>query len=216
MQMKSCMETMIDQLMDTVVERFENAAEEHRNKKDEIRRGKQVEATTEEEEMSDIVFEPGATFSEEEIEKVARVIERMQVDEEELDASKHAPVIPPGEKRKEFLRFTPSGQVTIAKRPVTAPAGRNKRRRRQKNRRVGKYQRDQRQARRRSRRLRSLYNNSRQRNRKKRRRRRGRRRRLHHQKSNPNSDNNNNNWVNNKRRREMVSWRLRGNRRRRK
>jgi len=39
-----------------------------------------------------------------------------------LEASKHAPVIPPGGERQEFPRFTPSGQVTIAKRPVTAPA----------------------------------------------------------------------------------------------
>jgi len=71
--------------------------------------------------MSDIEFEPGAIFSEEADEKVARVPERMEVDEQELEASKHAMVIPPGEKRQEFPRFTPSGQVTIAKRPVFAP-----------------------------------------------------------------------------------------------
>jgi len=112
---------MIDQLTDRVVKRFEGAAEEER-KKEEIRRGKQVEATPEEKDMSDIEFEPGATFSEEENEKVARVIERMQVDEEELEASKHAPVIPPGEKRQEFPRYTPSGPVTIVKRPAIPPA----------------------------------------------------------------------------------------------
>jgi len=50
------------------------------------------------------------------------VIERMQVDEMELEASKHAPVIQPGGKRQEFPRFTPSGQVMIAKRPDIAPA----------------------------------------------------------------------------------------------
>jgi len=72
--------------------------------------------------MSNIEFKPGATFSEEENEKVARVIEQMQLDEEELEASKHAPVISPEGKKQEFPRFTPSGQVTIAKRPIIAPA----------------------------------------------------------------------------------------------
>jgi len=119
--MRDCMEEMIDQLTDRVVKRFEDVAEEDR-KKMEIRRGKQVEATPENNDMSDIEFEPGATFSEEENEKVARVLERMDVDEPELEASKHASVIPPGEKRQEFPRFTPSGDVTIVKRPVTAPA----------------------------------------------------------------------------------------------
>jgi len=119
--MKDCMEKMIDWLTDRVVERFEDAAEKDR-KKTEIRRGKQVEATPENFEMSDIEFEPGATFSEEENEHIARVLERMEVEEQELDASKHAPIIPLGEKRQEFPRFTPSGQVMIAKRPVIAPA----------------------------------------------------------------------------------------------
>jgi len=119
--MRDCMEGMMDQLTDRVVKRFENAAEEDR-KKGEIRRGKQVEVTPEEECMSNIEFEPGATFSEEENEKVARVIEKMQVDEQELEGSKHAPVIPLGEKKQEFPRFVPSGQVTIAKRPEIAPA----------------------------------------------------------------------------------------------
>jgi hypothetical protein len=71
--MSACMEKMVDQLTERVVERFEDMAEESR-KKDEIRRGKQVEATPEEEKMSDIKFEPGATFSQEESEKVERVI----------------------------------------------------------------------------------------------------------------------------------------------
>jgi len=117
--MMACMEKMVDQLTDRVVKRFEDAAEEDR-KKGEIRRGKQVEATPENgQDMSDVEFEPGATFSAEENEKVERVIRaEMEVDEQELEASKHAPVISPGEKRQEFPRFTPSGQVTIAKRPV--------------------------------------------------------------------------------------------------
>jgi len=119
--MQDCMEKMIDQLTDRVVKRFEDAAEDDK-KKTEIRRGKQVEATPENDGMSDIEFEPGATFSEEENEKVARVLKRMEVEEQELEASEHAPVIPPGEKRQEFPRFTPSGQVMIAKRPVIAPA----------------------------------------------------------------------------------------------
>ena len=119
--MQYCMEKMMDQLTDRVMKRVEDAAEEG-NKREEIRRGEQVAATPEEEEMSDMEFEPGATFSKEEDEKVARVIERMQVDEQELEASQHAPIIPPGEKRLEFPRFTPRGQVTIVKRPVIAPA----------------------------------------------------------------------------------------------
>jgi len=119
--MKDCMEGMIDQLTDRVVKRFEDAAEKER-KKMEIRRGKQVEATPENEEMSDIEFEPGATFSEEENAKVARVVDQTQVDEQDLEASKHAPVIPPGESRQEFPRFAPSGQITIAKRPDIVPA----------------------------------------------------------------------------------------------
>jgi len=119
--MSACMEKMVDQLTDRVVKRFEDMAEESRNK-DEIRRGKQVEATPEDEDMSDIVFEPGATFSEEENETVDRVIEQILVDEQELEVSRHAPIIPPGEKRQELPRFTPSGQVTIVKRPVVAPA----------------------------------------------------------------------------------------------
>jgi len=115
--MSACMEKMVDQLTDRVVKRFEDMGEESR-KKDEIRRGKQVEATPEEDEMSEIEFEPGATISEEENAKVAKVFEKMEVEDRELEASRHAPTISPGEKRQEFPRFTPSGQVTIAKRPV--------------------------------------------------------------------------------------------------
>jgi len=116
-----CMEKMTDQLTDRVVKRFEEAAEEDR-KKGEIRWGKQVEATHENDGMSDIKFKPGATFSEEENQKAARVLETMEVEEQELEASKHAPLIPPGQNRQEFPRFAPSGRVTIAKRPVIAPA----------------------------------------------------------------------------------------------
>jgi len=116
--LSGCMEKMIDQLTDRVVKRFEDAAEEDRQR-GEIRRGKQVEATPEDrQDMSDVEFEPGATFSAEENEKVALVLEQMEVEDQELEASKHAPIIPPGGKKQEFPRFTPSGQVTIAKRPV--------------------------------------------------------------------------------------------------
>jgi len=94
--MSACMEKMVDQLTDRVVKRFEDMAEESQ-KKDEIRAGKQVEATREEEIISDIEFEPGVTFSEEEqnekVEKVVRA--EMEVDEQRLEQSKHAPVIPP-------------------------------------------------------------------------------------------------------------------------
>jgi len=118
--MRDCIETMVDQVTNQVVEKLEKLAE--KNKKEEIQRGKQVEATPEKDGMSHIEFEPGATFSEEDNEKVAAVLQRMEVEEQELDASRHAPVIPPGEKRQEFPRYTPSGQVTIAKRPAIAPA----------------------------------------------------------------------------------------------
>jgi len=119
--MSACMEKMVDQLTDRVVERFENMAEESR-KKDEMRRGKQVEATPEEEEMSDIEFEPGATFSEEESAKVERAIRaEMEVDEPALEQSKHAPVIAPGEVSQEFPRLK-VGQVTILKKKPVVPA----------------------------------------------------------------------------------------------
>jgi len=122
--LKDCMEGMIDKLMDKVVKRFEDAVEEDR-KKTEIRRGKQGEATLEEErerDMSDIKFEPGATFSAEENAKVARILEEREVEEQEFEASRHAPVTPPGEKKQEFARFAPSGQIIIAKRPAIVPA----------------------------------------------------------------------------------------------
>jgi len=118
--MKDCMEQMVEQVTDQVVGKLEKWAE--KEKREEIRRGKQVEATPENNGMSDIKFELGATFSEEENEKVAKVLERMDWEEQELEASKHAPVIPLGEKGQEFPRFTPSGQVTLAKRPGIAPA----------------------------------------------------------------------------------------------
>jgi len=119
--MSACMEKMVDQLTDRVVKRFEDMAEESR-KKDEIRRGKQVEATPEEKEMSDIEFELGATFSVEENEKVEKVImAEMEVDEQRLEQSKHAPIIPPGGVRQEFPRLE-AGQVTILKKRPVAPA----------------------------------------------------------------------------------------------
>jgi len=97
--MSACMEKMIDQLTDRVVRRFEDMAEESREK-EEIQRGKQVEATPEEEDMSDIKFLPGAVLMEEENRKVERAIRaEMEVDEPALEQSKHAPVIAPGGKR---------------------------------------------------------------------------------------------------------------------
>jgi hypothetical protein len=119
--MSDCMEKMVDQLPERVVKRFEDMAEESR-KKDEIRRGTQVEATPEEEEMSDVDFESGATFSEEENEKVEKAIRaEMEVDEQWLEQSKHAPVIPPGGVRQEFRRLE-VGQVTILTKKVMVPA----------------------------------------------------------------------------------------------
>jgi len=110
--MRDCMEKMVAQVTDQVVGKLENLAE--KEKWEEIRRGKQVEATPENEDMSNIEFEPGATFSEEENEKVAKVLEKMELEEQELDASRQAPVIVLGEKRQEFPRFTLSGHVEIA------------------------------------------------------------------------------------------------------
>jgi len=72
--------------------------------------------------MSDIEFEPGATFSEEENAKVERVIQaEMEVDEEALEQSKHAPVIPPGGVSQEFPRLE-VGQVMILKKKPVVPA----------------------------------------------------------------------------------------------
>jgi len=119
--MSACMEKMVDQLTDRVVKRFDDMVEESR-KKDEIRRGKQVEATPGEEDMSDVEFEPGATFSMEENEKVERAIRaEMEVDEQRLEQSKHVPVIPPRGVRHEFPRLE-VGQVTILKKKSVAPA----------------------------------------------------------------------------------------------
>jgi len=119
--MSDCMGKMVDQLTERVVKRFEDMAEESR-KKDEIRRGKQVEAAPEEEDMSDIEFEPGVTFSEEENAKVERAIRaEMEVDEPALEQSKHAPVIAPGGVLKEFPRLE-VGQVTILKKKPVVPA----------------------------------------------------------------------------------------------
>jgi len=117
--LKECMKEMVDQVTTQVVEKLEKLAE--REKREEIRRGKQVEATLEEE-MSDIEFKPGATFSEEENEKVERAIRaEMEVDEQLLEQSKHAPEIPPGGVMKEFPRLA-IGQVTILKKKPVVPA----------------------------------------------------------------------------------------------
>jgi hypothetical protein len=95
------MEKMIDQLTDRVVKRFEGPAEKE-CKKEEIRRGKQVEATPEEEGISEVEFEPGATFSCEENVKVHRILKIIEVEEQELDQSKHAPKIRPGGVGEDF------------------------------------------------------------------------------------------------------------------
>jgi len=116
--MRDCMEKIVEQVTHQVVGKLEKLAE--REQREEIRRGKQVDATPENDGMSDVELEPGATFSEEENETVARMRKRMAVEEQELEPSKHVPVISPGGKRQEFPRFTLSGQVTIAKRPSIA------------------------------------------------------------------------------------------------
>jgi len=65
--------------------------------------------------MSDIEFEPGATFSEEENRKVEEVIQaEMEVDGQELEQCKHVLVIPPGGEKGEFLRLE-VGQGMILK-----------------------------------------------------------------------------------------------------
>jgi 23S rRNA G2069 N7-methylase RlmK/C1962 C5-methylase RlmI len=119
--LSGCMEIIMDQLTDRVVKRFEIMAEEER-KKEEIRRGKQVEGPPESVEMSDIEFEPRATLSVEENEKVGRASrEEMEVEEKELDQSRHAPIIPPGGVRKEFPRLE-VGLVKISKKKPVVPA----------------------------------------------------------------------------------------------
>jgi len=120
--LSGCMDKMIDQLTDRVVKRLEDAAEEDRRKWD-IRRGNQVEATPEDT-TSDIKFEPGATFLEDENETVARVVAllaEMEVEQQELEQSKHAPVIPQGEKKGEFPSLQ-VGQVMILKGKLVVPA----------------------------------------------------------------------------------------------
>jgi hypothetical protein len=71
--------------------------------------------------MSDIEFEPGATFSREENEKVEKAIQlEMELDKQELEQSKHPPVIPPGGVLKEFPH-PKVGQVTILKKKSVVP-----------------------------------------------------------------------------------------------
>jgi len=118
--LSGCMEKMIDQLTDRVVKRFENAAEKDRMKS-EIRRGKQLEVTLDDEVMEEISFEPGATFSQEEDEKVDRILKEMEAKEVELAQSKHAPEIPPGGVRQEFPRLE-AGKVEILKKKPVVPA----------------------------------------------------------------------------------------------
>jgi len=118
--MRDCMEKMVEQMMDQVVGNLEKLAE--KEKREEIRRGKQVEVTPEKDIMSNIEFEPGATFLGEENEQVVRVLKRLEVEEQELEASKLALIIPPGGKKQELPRFGLSGQFTIAKRPIIALA----------------------------------------------------------------------------------------------
>jgi len=81
-----------------------------------------VEVTSDEEDISEVEFEPGATFSEEENRKVERAIRaEMEVDEQGLEGSKHVPVIPPGGVSKELPRLE-VGQVTILKKKPVVPA----------------------------------------------------------------------------------------------
>jgi len=115
--MSDCMGKLVDKLTDRLVNRFEDADGEDR-KRIEIRRGKQVE-TTPEQEKSEIQFELGATFSEKENAKVETVIRaENEVDRQELDQNKAAPVMPPGGVSGESPRLE-VGQVTILrKKPV--------------------------------------------------------------------------------------------------
>jgi len=113
----ACMEKMVNRLTDRVVERFEDTAEESR-RKDEIRRGKQVEATLEDEVMEGISFEPGVTFSAEENKTVDRILREMEVEELNLEQSRHVPTIPPGEKKKEYPRLAVDAVSILKKKPV--------------------------------------------------------------------------------------------------
>ena len=58
--MRDCIKKMVEPVTDQVAGKREKFAE--KAKKEEIRRGKQVEATPENEDMTEIEFEPGATF----------------------------------------------------------------------------------------------------------------------------------------------------------
>jgi len=118
--MRDCMETKVVQVTDQEVAKLEKLTE--KEKREEIRRGKQVEATPEDEDMSDIEIQPGVTPTQEENGMVARILEYMEVEEHELEVSKRAPVIPPGERRQEFPICTPSRHVKILKTPAIAPA----------------------------------------------------------------------------------------------
>jgi hypothetical protein len=72
--------------------------------------------------MAEIEYEPEATFSVEENEKVERAIRaEMEVDKQGLDQSKHALVIPPGGVRGEYPCLEVE-QVTILKKKPVAPA----------------------------------------------------------------------------------------------
>jgi hypothetical protein len=82
-----------------------------------------VEGTTEDE-KSDVEFQPGATFSQQENKTVERAIreensqEEMDVAAQEVESSIHAPLIQPGGVRKEIPRLE-WGQVQIVRnRPV--------------------------------------------------------------------------------------------------
>jgi hypothetical protein len=113
------MEKMIDQLTNRLVERIQKLAEEERNK-EEIRRGKKVKVTVTEDGMSDIQFEPGASFTQEENKKVDRILTEIEVEEQQLRQSKHALVIPPGGVRAEFPLLE-VGQVTILIKKLVVP-----------------------------------------------------------------------------------------------
>jgi len=91
---KDCMQEMVGQVTDQVVGRLEKLAE--KEKMEEIRSGKQVEATPVENFMSNIEFGPWATFLQKENKKVNQVLKHMVVENQDLEQSKHALVIPRG------------------------------------------------------------------------------------------------------------------------
>jgi len=117
--MRDCMEQIVEKVTDQVVGRLEKLAEKER--KEEIQRGEQVEATPKDV-MSNIEFQLGATSSEEENRKVEKAIRaEMEVDRQELEQSKYTPAIPPGGVKGEFPRLE-VGQVTILKKKPVVPA----------------------------------------------------------------------------------------------